>query len=261
MNAFSFTDAMQELAESRHQLFEESSIPIHEIDTEGVIRSVNQAECRLLGYAPHELIGHYVWEFLAAEHRETSRDGIAKKVVRQQEIKVITREFRRADGSYLWVEIHENLIENAAGEVIGIRSGLLDITDRRSFDMEIRRQHDRMKFLIRSWVRAIVTTDALGHIDLMNPAAEALTGWVQEEAVGRPLEAICRVLDGSGEPIDLMSCILAEAGTCNLTRRSPMLDRSGISHDVSWTASSIRNDNGVIIGAALVLEKHLSTED
>src|ERR1035438_8989789 len=137
MNAFSFTDTVQELAESRQQLFEESSIAIHEIDTEGVIRSVNRAECMLLGYAPPELIGHYVWEFLAAENRAASRDGIVKKVARQQGIKVFTREFRRADGSYLWVEVHENLIENAAGEVIGIRSGLLDITERRRFDMEI----------------------------------------------------------------------------------------------------------------------------
>jgi len=256
MNAFSFTDTVQELAESRQQLFEESSIAIHEIDTEGVIRSVNRAECMLLGYAPHELIGHYVWEFLAAENRAASRDGIVKKLARQQGIKVFTREFRRADGRYLWVEVHENLIENAAGEVIGIRSGLLDITERRRFDMEIQRQHDRMKFLLRSWTRAIVTADALGHVDFMNPAAETLTGWPQQDAFGRPLEAICPVLHDSGEPIDLMSCILAEPATFNLTRHSPMVDRSGTSHSVSWTASPIRNDNGVIIGAALVLEKY-----
>jgi PAS domain S-box-containing protein len=261
MMDFPLTDSVQELTESRNRLFGASSVAIHEIDTEGIIRSVNQAECQLLGYAPDELIGHYVWEFLAAEHRDTSRSEIVKKIARQQAIKVFTREFRRADGTYLWVEVHEDLVENAAGEVIGIRSGLLDITERRRFDAEIRRQNDRMKFLIRSWARAIVTTDALGHIDLMNPAAEALTGWVQEEAIGRPLEAICRVLHDSGEPIDLMSCILSEAGGCNLTRRSPMVDRSGMSNDVSWTASSIRNDDGVIIGAALVLEKYLSTED
>jgi PAS domain S-box-containing protein len=255
MNAFSFTNAIDELAESRHQMFEESSIAIHEIDTEGVIRSVNQAECKLLGYAPHELIGHYVWEFLAPEQREMSRIGIAKKVVRQQEIKVITREFRRSDGRYLWVEIHENLIENAAGEVIGIRGGLLDITERRRFDKELQRQHRRMKSLLQSWTRAIVTADALGHVDFMNPAAEQLTGWPLKDALARPIEAVCRILHESGEPMDLMSGILAEDGSTNSTRQSPMLDRSGASHGVGWTASPIRDDNSVIIGAAVVLEK------
>ncbi|HTB11878.1 MAG TPA: PAS domain S-box protein [Bryobacteraceae bacterium] len=254
MNAFSITNSFPELAESRRQLFEDSSVAIHEIDTEGIIRSVNQAECDLLGYAADELIGHPVWEFLAMECREASRSGIAKKVAREQPIAVFMREFRRADGSYLWVEIHENLIENLAGEVIGIRTGLFDITERRKFEMEIQKQHDRMKFLLRSWTRAILTADALGHVDFMNRAAETLTGWLQEEAIGLPLEKICRVRAESGEPVDLMSCLLAEQAICGVTRQS-MIDRFGASVSVNCNTSTILNDDGVIVGAAVVLEK------
>jgi len=254
MHAFS-TNALPELAESRHRLFEDSSVAIHEIDADGVIRSVNRAECQLLGYAPDDLIDHHIWEFVAAEHREAAREGIVKKVARQQPLQPFAREFRRADGSYLWVEIHDSLIENAAGEVIGIRSGLFDITERRKFEVELKGQHDRMKFLLRSWSRAIVTADALGRVDFMNPAAEALTGWPQQDALGSPLEAICRVLLDSGEPVDLMSCVLAAPAAGNLTRKSLLSDRSGATYNISWTASPIRNDNGVIVGAALVLEE------
>ena len=42
--------AIQEPVHHR-PLFEEASVAIHEIDTEGVIRDVNQAECQLLGYS------------------------------------------------------------------------------------------------------------------------------------------------------------------------------------------------------------------
>jgi PAS domain S-box-containing protein len=254
MNFFSITNAFPELAESRRNIFEESSVAIHEIDTDGIIRTVNQAECRLFGYQPEELIGHYVWEFVAADHREASRNGVARKISREQPVQVFTREFRRADGTYLWMEIHENLIENPAREVIGIRSALLDITERRKFDMEIQKQHDRMRFLLRSWTRAIVTANALGHVDFMNPAAETLTGWQQTDAIGRPLEKICRVLRESGEPVDLMSCLLDETTpTCLAHHR--MIDRSGEDISITFTSSPIRNDNGVIIGAVVVLEK------
>jgi len=248
------TNALPELAESRRDLFAESLIAIHEIDTDGVIRTVNQAECQLLGYEALELIDHYVWEFVAAEHREASRSGIARKVSRRQPVQVFAREFRRADGTYMWVEIHENLIENADGDVIGIRSALLDITERRQFEMEIQKQHDRMRFLLRSCTRAIITADALGHVDFMNPAAEILTGWDQTGAIGRPLETICRVLRDSGEPVDLMSCILGEPAvsraTCHL-----MVDRGGERFSVTCRPSPICNDYGVVVGAAVVLEK------
>ena len=150
MNAFSITSGFPELAESRRRLFEESSVAIHEIDTEGIIRSVNQAECELLGFEPQELIDHYVWEFVAPEQRENCRHTVCKKLVREQPVGAVLREFRRKDGTYLWIEIHETLIEDAAGEVIGIRSGLLDVTERRKFEVEIQKQHDRMKCLLRS---------------------------------------------------------------------------------------------------------------
>src|SRR5580658_2055636 len=111
-NADSRTNADEELAACHHHWFEVASVALHEIDTHGVIRNVNKAECQLLGYAPDDLIDHYAWEFVAPEHREMVRNGIARKIAREQPIKVFTREFRRVDGTYLWVEIHEALIED-----------------------------------------------------------------------------------------------------------------------------------------------------
>jgi PAS domain S-box-containing protein len=259
MNSFAIINSFPELDESRRRLFEESSVAMHEIDTEGVIRTVNQAECQLLGFEPHELVGHHVWEFLVPEQREDSRNAIAKKVSRELPISLFMREVRRADGSYLWVEVHENLIVNA-GQIIGIRSGLFDITERRKFEMEIRDQHNRMKWLLRSWKRAIISADALGHVEFMNPAAEALTGWPQKDALGRPLETICRVLPDGGEATDLITSILREAPICNQTMESVIVDRFGARHNVSWTTSPITNDDGVIMGAALVFEKRQPTD-
>ena len=255
MNAFSITSGFPELAESRRRQFEESSVAIHEIDTNGVIRSANQAECELFGYEAHELIDHYVWEFAAPKQRENSRQSTCKRLVRELPADVRICEFRRKDGTYLWIEIHDTLIENAAGEVIGIRSGLLDVTERRKFEVELQKQLERMKCLLRSWTRAIITTDTLGHIDFMNPAAETLTGWAEADGLGLTLEAVCRVRNGDGDAVDLMSSIFAEADTRNMTIPFTLIDRSGMSYGVDWVSSLIRNAQKVIIGAALVLEK------
>ena len=246
---------VQEPADRHRQLFEEAPVAYHEIDTHGVIRDVNRAQCELLGYSPEQMIGRPIWDFVAAENQQAARDAIAGKVARMFPPSVVTREFRRSDGNYLWVEIHDKLIENGEGEVIGVRSALLDVTERLQLEAEIRKQSDWIRFAFKSTARGIVTADALGNINLMNPAAEALTGWSHEEAVGRSLEKVCRLERDSGEPVDLMSCVLAEPAQSNPTRNFVMIDRAGESQAVSWTVSPIWNDDEVIVGATLVVEK------
>ncbi len=247
--------ASQEPVERGRQLFDEAPVAYHEIDTSGIIREVNQAECRLLGYQQDELLGHYIWEFAAPEHRETIRQAIAGKVARAQPLTPFSREYRRSNGTYIWLEIHERLIEDSRGEVVGIRSALLDITDRHRFEKEVRKQLNRARFILRSLAGAIVATDALGNVDFMNPAAESLTGWSPHEASGRALEEICPVRRESGDPVELMSCILSEPAISNKLRQFELIDRRGASHAVTWMITPIRNDDGVILGAVLVLEE------
>lgn len=235
--------------------FEEASVAIHEIDTDGVLRKVNQAECQLLGYTSSELIGRHIWEFVAEEHRQTARDAIARKMAREQPVAVLTREYRRRDGHYIWLEIHEKLMENAQGEVVGIRSALLDITERYHFDTSVQKRLDWMRFVLQSIAAGIVTTDALGNIDFMNPAAEAITGWHQEDGIGQPLEQVCRLQHHGGDSVDLMSCLVEGSGVSNHARKFVIVDRIGATHAVSWTISPICNDNGVILGSVLAIEK------
>jgi len=247
--------SVQDPAERDRQLFEDAPIAYHEIDTKGVIREVNKTECQLLGYRPEELIGHHIWEFVAEEQQQAARETIARTVARLEPPTAVECEFRHRDGQYLWVEIHRKLIENAAGNVVGIRSALLDVTERRRLEAEILRQHDWMRFVFRSGTKAVMTADILGRISTMNPAAETITGWREEEALGRPMERICRVQRDSGEPVDLMSCILAESAISNRLRNFVMIDRSGASQSIQWTVSPILNDDEVIVGAMLVVEK------
>ena len=245
---------LQDPDERRVQLFDEAPVAYHEIDCNGVIRDVNEAEIQLLGFTREELIGHYVWEFVVEEQRETARQAVARKVTREQPLAVMAREVRRADGSYVWLEIHEKLIESPEGEVIGIRTAVLDITERRDVEAEIRRERDWMRLVLRSIGNAVVTADAVGNVNFMNPAAEVLTGWKLEEAMGSALEDVCCLWHDQGEPVDLMSCILGEAVISNRARKFVIVHRSGASYGVQWTLSPIANDDRVVTGLVLVID-------
>ena len=46
---------------------------------------------------------------------------------------------------------------------------------------------------LRSIGDAVVATDAEGKVNFLNPVAETMTGWSQEEAKGRPLPEVFEI--------------------------------------------------------------------
>ncbi len=113
------------------ELFEFAPVAYHEIDANGILRRVNQTECRMLGYAREEMIDRPVWQFVAADQQEQARQSIRRKVAGEEPPTPFERDFLRRDGGYLILEIYDSLIYDRAGEIKGIRSVLLDVTDRR----------------------------------------------------------------------------------------------------------------------------------
>jgi PAS domain S-box-containing protein len=111
-------------------LFEDAPIAYHEIDKNGMVARVNDAECRLLNREASEIVGRPIWDFVSPEEREQSREAVRKKMAEEITFAPFSREYVRSDGTRLILEIHENLIRDFQGEVVGIRSALLDITER-----------------------------------------------------------------------------------------------------------------------------------
>ena len=127
----------QERTESEmkfRDLFDSAPVAYHELDRNGVIRRVNRAECALLGYEAGEMLGRPVWEFISEADQEASQQAICRKVSGEQAMEPVQRRYVRRDGAELWIDIHDILVHNASGEIVGIRSALLDITERRLAD-------------------------------------------------------------------------------------------------------------------------------
>jgi len=132
------SEALAESEERFRLLFDEAPVAYHEIDSQGIVRRVNQAECNLLGYPPADILGRHVSDFVAEEERERSREAVERKMMGEIPLAPFQREFARADGTHLLVEIHENLIRDARGHIVGVRSALLDITERKQLEEQLR---------------------------------------------------------------------------------------------------------------------------
>jgi PAS domain S-box-containing protein len=133
-------------ASERHfqSWFEDAPVACHEVDDQGIILCVNQAECEMFGFTAQEMAGRPIWDFMAAEDREKTRTGLLQRIVDEQPLVPLEREYKRRDGTAVIMEIHQKRIRDEAGRPIGLRTFLLDITQRKRAEATLVEQADKL---------------------------------------------------------------------------------------------------------------------
>ncbi len=124
--------------------FQDAPVACHEVDRNGIILCVNQAECELFGFSEQEMVGRPIWDFMAPEDREKTRAGLLQRIADEQPLVPLEREYKRRDGSSVVMEIHQKRIRDAAGQPTGLRTFLLDITQRKRAEMTLLEQADKL---------------------------------------------------------------------------------------------------------------------
>ncbi|MEP6758797.1 MAG: diguanylate cyclase [Actinomycetota bacterium] len=114
------------------------------------------------------------------------------------------------------------------------RVAALDLATR--LGMDLAASEARAKAVMDSAVEAIVTADALGHIESANPAAEALFGWTESEMVGRPMGDMVPALAITEERSGLQDVRWEEREHLVEAKRK---DGSRLPIDVSLSATSV----------------------
>ncbi|MGK7926338.1 MAG: EAL domain-containing protein [Spirulina sp.] len=129
-----------------------------------------------------------------------------------------------------------------------------EICDRQQIELALLQEKELAQITLHSIGDAVITTDAEGRIQSLNPVAQTLTGWSEEEAKDRPLQKILWLFDTStGDPInDPIARVLNRGNT--LEPSNHMLLRASDSQEfiIEYSAAPIRLDSDRIVGAVLV---------
>lgn len=99
----------------------------------------------------------------------------------------------------------------------------------------------------------MITTDGEGGVNFINPVAESLTGWSRDEAVGRPLGEIFRIVnedtgEAAANPVER---VLQEGVTVGLANHTALVKKDGSVVPIDDSGAPIRDQQDVI-GAVLV---------
>jgi PAS domain S-box-containing protein len=108
--------------------------------------------------------------------------------------------------------------------------------------------------VIESIGDAVIATDPEGAIRLMNPIAEALTGWKKNEALGKPLAAIFNIInEKTDEKIeDPIKKAIHDDIFYGLADHTVLTTKEGMKRSVDIIGSTIKNDGNNIIGFVFI---------
>ena len=101
---------------------------------------------------------------------------------------------------------------------------------------------------------AVIATDTEARVTLLNPVAQALTGWTLTQATGRPVEEIFNIINKETRrsvTLPIMAA-LKHGAVQGMDNHTVLIARNGSECDISDSCAPIRNHHGEVIGAVLV---------
>jgi two-component system cell cycle sensor histidine kinase/response regulator CckA len=147
--------ALKESERKFQEFYDEAPVGYHELDTKARITRINLKELQMLGYSSGEMLGKPVWKFF--EEEDTTRKVILAKLSGDVSFhNTFERTYRRKDGTTLPVLVEERVIRDKENQIIGIRSTVEDITERRRTEEALRKSEEQL----RQWQRV----EAIGRL-------------------------------------------------------------------------------------------------
>ena len=130
-----------------------------------------------------------------------------------------------------------------------------DVTERKRFEQQIAAEKESLAVTLRAIGDGVITTDVNGKVIMLNSAAEKLTGWTSDEAIGKPLKSVFDVtVDLAAQAKAQKSGYRSEAQSIllNLPENVTLTSRDGIERIIEQLASPIRDSKNEIAGVVLV---------
>lgn len=183
----------------------------------------------LIGHPPGSLLETGGWVHLRSripladneQIRERIRQALANAPSGPCDVELEYR-IQDAQGQMRWLRDSVRLMRDDTGRVCHTTGAAIEITETKTAEQ-------RLRVTLRAIGDAVLATDTSGHITLFNPGATALTGWREEEALGRRIDEVLTFAPApGGHPSTLPIDTVLKTGTAMRSPEALMLiDRRG----------------------------------
>ena len=180
------TAELSESEERYRTLFDGVPVGLYRSTPSGQFLDVNQAFVQMEGYPDRETMLKVNTSKFYVDPEEQIRWRVLmdrEGIVRDFEV-----QHRRYDGAVRWVSEAARVVKDEQGKVLYYEGSIEDITDRKRFEEELRRQKEYFEALFVNIPVAALTADNNARVVSWNPMAERLFGYTQNEAISQHVD-------------------------------------------------------------------------
>jgi diguanylate cyclase (GGDEF)-like protein/PAS domain S-box-containing protein len=161
---------------------------------------------------------------------------------------------RHQSGEWRWMSSRAKAVLDDNGRLLRLLGAEVDITERKLYEEALFRQKESAQITLQSIGDGVITTDAKGIVEYVNPVAEDLTGWKLDDASGHAIDEIFRGFhEETCEPLENpLAVSIRRDRAIKSVRPTLLIRRDGNELYIESTASPIRDGKGVVTGGVLV---------
>ena len=241
-------------SESRYRgLFENVVDGVYIASRDGEIITVNPALVEMLGYDSVEDLksaGRTTVLYVNPIDRERAFARLESEGV----VKNFEYRLRRKDGGEIVVLENSRAVYGDDGEVVAHEGTITDITERKQAETRVFEEKERAQVTLQSIGDGVITTDAKGLIDYINPVAQELIGLDMRGVRGQPIDEIMTIINENTRAAveNPVTRCLSEGRVITLAENSVLITREGDEVPIQDSAAPIRDRIGNIIGSVMV---------
>src|SRR6185312_8907572 len=234
-------------------LFESIAEGVYQSSRDGRLQSVNPAFVAMMGYQTAEEL-YALPSVVALYWDPADRADFMRRIEREGEIRNAEFLMRRRDGQQVVILENARTVRDASDRTVGYEGTIANITERKRAEQAVFAEKERAQVTLQSIGDAVISTDAEGRIEYINPIAETLTAWSLDEARGRPLGDVLNLVNEiTREPIENpLMCALGRSEAGVAADHSVLITRSGQEVAIQESAAPICDRQGRVIGAVIV---------
>lgn len=225
-----------------------------EIDTGQVFFSPRWKS--MLGYAEAEIGGHVTdWE---SRVHPDDVEAVWVDIRAHLEGRAATYQnihrLRHKDGHWVWILDRGACHRDAQGKPYRMVGTHTDISERIALERALYEEKELAQVTLASIGDGVLTTDRDGNITFLNPVAERLTGWHNEEALGRPIDEIMHLVNEDTREVSVNPVLRCreEGRVVGMANHTVLISREGVELAIEDSAAPIRDRDGELAGVVMV---------
>ncbi len=237
-----------------------SSLPVAVwvVDEFGNLIGVNDEAVRLQGVSTKDELSQVNVRELGPDYHALRFDGSPYPLSEMPILRALAGETVN-QAEMIWIAKSEPVIvsinaaplTDAAGTIVGAVAVIQDISRRKQIEAQLRRERDFSRAITDTLGEGLCTIDLQGGVTFVNPAAQQILGWSEEELLGRDIHSTVHYERADGTPYPREECpMLGVLRTGQTVHGDEMFIRKdGTRIFVAFTASPIISE-GQIVGVA-----------